>query len=121
MKHLRSNMMAFIAVWSINAAFGQIAEAPAQRPKTSIEYSTIDEAIEALRAKPGVTFRDQEGWSVAEDLEGLTVWLFTPPGHPAYPSMVKRTIVNRVDGAHFETAIRCFASKAVCDKYFGGN
>jgi hypothetical protein len=121
MKRLSSNLVALLGVWSVNGAFGQTAEPPAQRPETSIEYSTLDEAIAALRAKPGVTFRDQAGWRVAEDLDGLVVWLFTPPGHPAYPSMVKRTIVNRADGAHFETAVRCFASKGVCDKYFGGN
>ena len=60
-------------------------------------------------------------WVVAEDTQASTVWLLTPPGHPAYPSLVKRTLVNSADGAYFETNVRCFASQEVCDKFFGSS
>jgi hypothetical protein len=33
--------------------------------------------------------------------------------------MIKRHIVNGPDGAHMDTAIRCLASKVVCDRFFG--
>jgi hypothetical protein len=80
----------------------------------------LEEALKDLRAKPGVTFRKQDGWIVAEEASAFTVWLITPPGHPAYPSMVKRTLVNGPDGAYFDTAVRCLASQDACDKFFGG-
>jgi hypothetical protein len=120
MKGSRALSLPLLALWLVNGAFGQVAD-PAQPVEAPISYSTLEEAIEALRAKPGVTFREQDGWIVAEDPEGPVAWLLTPPGHPAYPSIVKRAIVNRDDGAYFETHIRCLASKDVCDSFFGGN
>jgi hypothetical protein len=118
MRQLRSGLVTLLAACSVSVALGQVANAP---PDSSIPYSTLDEALKALREKPGVTFRDQDGWVVAEDMQAPAVWLFTPPGHPAYPSMVRRRIVNGPDGASFETSVRCLASKDVCDMFFGEN
>jgi len=120
MKRLSSNVLVFLAMCSVNGVSGQ-ATNRGEPPAASISYSTLDEAMEALRTKPGVKFREEGGWTVAEDENGLVLWLLTPRGHPAYPSIVRRTIVNRADGAHFETAVRCFASKDVCDQFFGAN
>ena len=86
---------------------------------SGIEYSTPEEALSALHAKEGVTFKEQKGWLVANDSKAIVIWLFTMPGHPAHPTMIKRHIVNGADGAYMDTAVRCLASKAVCDKYFG--
>jgi len=95
------------------------AERAQPAASTEIGFSSLEEATQALRARPGVTFRNQAGWVVAEEAQSSTVWLLTPPGHPAYPSIVKRTLVNSVNGAYFETSIRCFATQDACDKYFG--
>jgi hypothetical protein len=84
-----------------------------------IPYASLDEALKALRAKPDVTFRSEGGWTVAYDSEQIVSWLLTPIGHAAYPSIVKRHIVNTAGGAEMATDIRCFATKVVCDKYFG--
>jgi hypothetical protein len=96
------------------------AAEPVPKGESGIEYATLEEALSALRAKAGVKFKEQDGWLVANDTDAIVVWLFTPPGHPAYPSMIKRHIVNGPEGAYMDTAIRCLASKSVCDKYFGG-
>ena len=85
-----------------------------------IPYASLEEALKALHAKTGVTFRDEGGWIVADDPEAKGAWLLTPVGHPAYPSIVKRHIVKTADGAYMATEIRCFATKAKCDSYFGG-
>lgn len=120
MTHLRSVLLAALATSAVCSAVARGAE-PTQQPEgATISYATLDESIKALRAKPDVTFRSQDGWMVAEDTQAHTVWLFTPPGHPAYPSMVKRTLVNKSEGAYFDTNVRCLASKDMCDKYFGG-
>jgi hypothetical protein len=63
------------SVWSV--------EAISSAEPGPIPYSTIDEALKDLHAKAGVTFRNQDGWIVAEDLAASAAWLITPPGHPA--------------------------------------
>ena len=119
MKHLR--LIRRITLTLIVGACAPAFAAEPVKPGTSgIEYLTLEEALSALHAKAGVTFKEQDGWLVADDSDAIVIWLFTPPGHPAYPSMIKRHIVNGPDGAYMDTAIRCLASKAVCDKYFGG-
>lgn len=97
-----------------------LASPPPATEAAAIPYSSLDEAMKALRAKPGVEFRNEGGWIVAYDPEAIVSWLLTPPGHPAYPSIVKRYIVNSASGADMVMDTRCFATKAVCDKFFGG-
>jgi hypothetical protein len=116
MRHLFVHLAIVAVFW---AGIGSAVSAGAPDP-LDIPYSSLEEATAALRAKQGVTFRDQDGWIVAQDLDAFTTWLLTPAKHPAYPSIVRRTLVNSKDGASMETRIRCFASKETCDKYFGG-
>ena len=54
-------------------------------------YGSVPETCNALRAKPGVTFSNQEGWTIVKDTDGAN-WSFTPAGHYAYPSVGRRTI-----------------------------
>ena len=116
MKHPRAILRNIIAL--LMGAYASVfAAEPVPSGESGIEYSTLEEALSSLHAKAGVTFKNQGGWLVAND--GTVGWLFTPPGHPAYPTMIKRHIVNGPDGAHMVTDIRCQASKAVCDRYFG--
>ena len=86
-----------------------------------IPYLTVNEALKDLHAKASVTFRHQSGWIVATDLGASTVWLITPPGHPAYPSIVRRMLINTSTGAYMDTAVRCLASKRTCDSFFDNN
>jgi hypothetical protein len=119
MNHLRSILIVTLVV-GISHPMSKSAEPSAGADRASIPYASLDEAIAALKSKKGVTFRNQDGWVVAEDRENMTVWLLTPPGHPAYPSMVKRVLVTEADGTYFETNVRCLASKVTCDRFFGG-
>ena len=107
-------------VFLVAACSSALAADAVPSGESGIEYSTLEEALSALHAKEGVTFKEQKGWLVADDSKAIVIWLFTMPGHPAHPTMIKRHIVNGADGAYMDTAIRCLASKAVCDKYFGG-
>jgi hypothetical protein len=118
MKHLRF-VLQIALILSVGAGTTLRAAEPVASGETGIEYSTLEEALKALRAKPGVTFKDQDGWLVANDSNAIVIWLFTPAGHPAYPSMIKRHIVNGPGGAYMDTAIRCLASQVVCDRIFG--
>jgi len=118
MKTLRTALLAF-AVVAAQAFAADEAVPPAPPASKEIPYDSLDEAMKALKAKPKVEFRNEGGWIVAYDPETIASWLLTPPGHPAYPSIVKRHVVNTASGAYMATDVRCFASKAVCDKFFG--
>ena len=120
MKNLRFSLVLLLAICADGIGLAATPEAPPSKQATDIPYNSLEEATAALRAKKGVTFKSQSGWTVAEDLDVSTSWLLTPVGHPAYPSIVRRTLVNGPDGAYMDTNIRCFASKETCDKFFGG-
>jgi hypothetical protein len=82
---------------------------------STIGYSTVEAALAALHAKPGVTFREEKGWTVAEDSKNFAIWSFPPKSHPAYPSAVKRWFVTGPEGTSLQMSVHCQASKDVCD------
>ena len=53
--------------------------------------------------------------AVAEDQAELTFWSFPPPGHPAYPSAVKRQLVKTGDALEMEMNVACEAPKDACE------
>jgi len=89
---------------------GPIPEAP-----NSIGYPSADAALAALRAKPGVSFSEQGGWTIAEERSSATLWSFTPASHRAHPSAVKRQLVNEDGAVNLKMSVSCRAAKAVCD------
>jgi hypothetical protein len=81
----------------------------------TIGYPSVEAALAALHSKPGVVFKNQGGWTVAEDAADKTIWSFPPAGHPAYPSAVKRQIVPDANGSTIQMSVHCQASKEACD------
>ena len=78
------------------------AAAAAADESDVIGYPSIAAALAALRADPHATFETQQGWTVVANREGANPvqWFFTPEGHPAHPSVVKRTALEeRVQAA----------------------
>ncbi|HEY7670946.1 MAG TPA: DUF4019 domain-containing protein [Gammaproteobacteria bacterium] len=82
---------------------------------STIGYPSVEAALRALREKPEVTFRTENGWLIAEDRREFTIWSFAPEGHPSHPTAVKRSVVVRDDNTHVEMSIRCEADKISCD------
>jgi hypothetical protein len=82
---------------------------------STIGYPTVDAALAALRAKAGVVFANQDGWTIATDETDRTFWSFPPKGHPAYPATIKRHLVTGADGTGMEMTVHCQASKKACD------
>ena len=81
----------------------------------SIEYPSVAAAMSALKAKPGVKFSDNDGWTVANDTDGA-IWSFTPANHFANPAVGRRSL-HQQDGRFFvRTEILCQAQKAACDR-----
>jgi hypothetical protein len=91
---------------------GPIPEAPG-----SFDYPSVAAALDALRAKPGTTIREQAGWTIVEekDSASATLWSFTPPNHPAHPSAIKRQMVNEDGQVNLHMTVKCEAAKSACD------
>ena len=97
-----------------------VSAQPAPLPESahsSIEYESPGAAYRALRADPGVQFRTQDGWVIANDPARSTVWTFSPQGDPAFPAVVKRHVIERDGQLMLNMGVLCGASKAVCDDF----
>lgn len=89
--------------------------APVPEGDSKIGYPTVAEAIAGLRAKPGVKFMKEDGWDVAVEDAARIIWSFPPSGHAAYPSAVKRQIVEENGVASIHMGVHCEAEKGSCD------
>jgi hypothetical protein len=78
-------------------------------------YPTVEAALAALHSKTGVTFTNQEGWTIVEDSATETFWSFPPPGNPAYPAAVKRQFIKKGGAVDLEMSVHCEATKQACD------
>ena len=96
------------------------AHAPVPDSLGSLEYSSVPEALEALKSKPGVsiTVTKPDGWILATEGQSI-VWSFTPIGHYAHPAVVRRELLVRNGEAVVETRALCQAEKLACDKLIG--
>lgn len=66
MKRLRS-IFAALAVASAQAMAADGDSLPMAPSRAEIPYASLDEALRALHAEAGVTFREEGGWIVAYD------------------------------------------------------
>ena len=85
--------------------------------KTSIEYDSVAAALSELKAKPDTKTQNRDGWTfVTESVDGAFVmWTFTPHGHPAHPSVVKRRIFEEGESVRLEMRVLCESVDPVCD------
>ena len=107
-----------IAVSALLALPAMAHSAQAELPEVSspaIEYASVSEAREALKARPGVVFTVVKGWDIATDGAARTIWSFSPDDYPAYPAVVKRQVVQDAGKVFIKISVHCEASKAVCD------
>jgi len=129
-KFLFFTVMHIAAAWALYhpaALFAQPVGAPAQSPAENksnhtqnaapgIGYATPQAALDALRKRKDVNSRIQEKWLIVRDDANKTVWSFTPVDHPAYPAVIKRSLVNTDGREQIETSALCQAKRAACDK-----
>jgi hypothetical protein len=91
------------------------AQTNADVPRGGISYNTVAEALQALRAKAGVTFSRNEDWTIATDTDGA-MWSFTPANHYAHPSVGRRRLLSHDGRYYVQTEILCQAQKPACDR-----
>jgi hypothetical protein len=82
----------------------------------SIGYPTVDAALTAVRARTGIEESQRDGWTVIVDKAHKETWLFSPPGHPTHPAVVKRTEMKKFGESMTQTAALCSSNQAECDK-----
>lgn len=84
----------------------------------TLGYASLQEAYATLRKDPQATTRVENGWTIidVDRPDEKSIWTFTPPGHPAHPSAVKRELVERDGVIYIDMDISCGASKGVCDQ-----
>jgi hypothetical protein len=99
------------------ALLAQASAAVAQTnaPRDGIGYSSVAQALSALRAKAGVTFSNNADWTIANDTDG-SIWSFTPASHYAHPSVGQRRLIAQDGNYYVRTEILCQAQKAACDR-----
>jgi len=78
--------------------------------------SSVEATLEKLKVDPRVSIRNNNGWTIATLDTGRVLWSFTPKGHPAHPSFVKREVIEKDGSVYIDTTARCSAEKSVCDQ-----
>ncbi|WP_315787123.1 MULTISPECIES: hypothetical protein [unclassified Bradyrhizobium] len=83
--------------------------------KVDFGYPDVAAAMAGLRAKPGIKSSTRSGWTIFEDADARAVWSFPPQDHAAYPTAVRRRMVQKGDEVVIDMDVRCEAAKPACD------
>ena len=85
--------------------------------KSSPDKPGAIKILENLKSNPDATFRTNNGWTIIniDNEDEKSIYSFTPDSHPAYPSIVKREIVEKDGSIHIDMTASCGATKEVCD------
>ena len=120
--HLRfylTFLMSFVALSGGAQPLPAVADSAAAAAE-SLRYSSVAEALQSIRSKPGVSVNltQPDGWTIVTDPSPvLSVWSFTPMNHPAYPSVVRRKIQQDSNGnVSVIMLAMCEAPKEPCDQ-----
>jgi hypothetical protein len=105
----------FALLLTVTLADVASAQNPAGKAAPAPEYRTAAAALEALRATGGVKISTESGWTVIEDQSTLSVWSFTPSGHPAFPAAVHRQVIQEGNNLFVKMNGLCEAPKSACD------
>lgn len=92
---------------------------PAPAPAAAaLPYPSVAAALKALSSRDGngTVVTHSDGWTIVNEPLASAQWSFTPSGHAAHPSVVRRIIKRAPGGAvSVDTASLCEAPAAACD------
>lgn len=85
---------------------------------SGIGYTSVSEALAALRAEAGAQVAERGGWTLVTESVGgdHVLWSFTPALHPAHPAVVKRRVFQSEGVVRMEMDVLCEAARARCDQ-----
>ncbi len=78
-------------------------------------YNTVLQALEALKSDPNADVSEFNGWVIVSETTNKALWSFAPKEHPAYPSVVRRAVVEKDGQIGITTQVSCAAKKSICD------
>ena len=80
------------------------------------DYATFANTLATVRALPRARSSSRDGWTIIEvpTPHGVSMWSFTPTGHPAHPSAVRRQVTFTSEGPLMDTKVLCEASTEQC-------
>jgi hypothetical protein len=115
---IRNSLSLFFGLVLAVCAFAQPMKDGSGNPKPSeFEYPTVAAALAAVSARWDVErFYRGDGWLGFSDSKNKTIWAFAPNGHPAYPAVVKRVMIDDGKVVTVKTTSRCEGLKASCDE-----
>jgi hypothetical protein len=116
MKH-KSLLPCLCLALSVCASAQQSATQPSSPAPEEFEYPSVAAAYDALKARWDLErFSRDDGWLGFSDSRNKAIWTFAPAGHPAYPAVVKRVMVQDGNTVKVKTTAKCEAPKDACDK-----
>jgi hypothetical protein len=100
------------------AALALLAALPVLAAERSIDFPTVDAALDALRKDADAQFETQGGWLVVATQErgNPVLWSFAPEGHPAYPAVVKRTALESKGNGYVQLDTLCGGPPDECER-----
>ena len=116
------NRLADIGVMSVVVVPAAIESANAPAPKYeigSLGFNSVSEALNSVKVRPGITVRvmTRGQWTVIDEPDGVTHWLFSPPGHPAHPAAYKLVSeVATTGGVHIRSSALCEGDAGACQE-----
>lgn len=83
-------------------------------------FASVQELLANLRSDTANVVSDVNGdfgvWTIVQSPRDHSLWSFTPEQHPAHPTVVKRTTVEKDGKIFINTEVSCNAEKLVCDQ-----
>lgn len=115
------NRLADIGVMSVVVvpAANESANAPAPKYEIgNLGYSSVSEALRSVKVKPEVNVRvtTRGQWTVIDEPDGATHWLFSPPGHPAHPAAYKLVSEVATGGVQIRSSALCEGDAGACQE-----
>ncbi|MGQ0429009.1 MAG: DUF4019 domain-containing protein [Gammaproteobacteria bacterium] len=94
-----------------------VAEPKMVMDEAGFPYPSVSAAMDALLDNRDAEFTVKANWtSVTETVDGRPVhWSFTPEHHPAHPSVVRRTPIEKDGEIWVKMSYRCEAKPSACD------
>jgi hypothetical protein len=103
--------------FSVGAFAQPAATAAAPAASEEFEYPTVAAAMTAIKARWDLErFSRDDGWLGFSDSRNKVIWTFAPAGHPAYPAVIKRAIIDDGKVVTVKTTARCEGPKAACEQ-----
>ena len=74
--------------------------------------------LNELKNNPNAVFSENNGWVIVnvKSADEMSLYSFTPESHSAYPSIVKREVLQDNDAVYIDTSVTCGSAKEICDQ-----